>query len=263
MRFNPRFFTVLVACMLLPGCWLLPQKTIVPAPANVPAAAALGDSRTAQLSKASAYVQAAQTSNDKNPDGAPKDAVKGSLDVAQANLPVPAAADLTEALKFANQALSGQLTAAQANWKLSVDAGTALQDKLSRLEAQVSKERADAAAEQTRLIRAAHDEERLKAEADQRKLVGWIFYGGGALLIAGAGLVAFLAPSVPIFGPRLALGLGVAGAALIGSGVALNEILAHPTVIWVTLGTAGAALAVSGGIALSNHYHHTDASAAK
>lgn len=231
----------------------------VPPPTNVPSAAPLKANEDERLSKASASVSAATFAESFNPEGNPKKAVLGELSVSMSLLPQATAKDSQEALSRVNSALKGQLDEAQKGWDKAKNEAADLNAKISSLEAQVAKERQDAALELKRQVQAARDEARQKAEADQRKLIGWIFYGGGALLIALAAGMLFLASSMPLVGPKATLGVGSAGLTLIGLGIALNELLAHPWVIWVGIGLVAVLLATAFGLALSNHHHLEEA----
>lgn len=228
-----------------------------PPPANVVSAPALKAATSDQSSKASAAVQGATLANQSNPEGMPKTAVAGELTVATANLPLPTDQDRLEALQRVNAALSGDLAGAKASWLKATSDAALLSDKVRALEAQVEAERLAAAQELQRQLATARNEERQKAEAAQRKLLGLIFYGFGALLVAAGAAMLLLGAQIPFLGPRAALSAGGAGIALIATGVATNELLNHAWVIWVGLATTAIALAVSGALLYSNHQHGT------
>lgn len=258
MRFHPRFLlglALISLCPLFSSCWLVPSKPLPP-PTNLPSASSLGSAESERLSKAAAAIAAALHAAENLPDSPAKSAVEGALSVAQANLPKAADVDRDAALKLVNFALAGKFEEAQVGWKLDINAGAVLNARIAALEVQVQQEKVKAAADLQQQLQEARNEERQKAAADQRKMIGYIFYGGGALCLAAAAIVGFTMASVPMFGPKVALGLGVAGALLTGAGVALNELLAHPAVIWTMLGLAGALLFGVTGLTWSNHHHN-------
>ena len=99
------------------------------------------------------------------------------------------------------------------------------------------------------------DAARAEGEAKIRTLQTWIFYGGGALLIALGAASFFLAAQVPFLGPKVSIGIAGAGAALIAAGKVLAELEKHPWIFYTGLGLAVAALAVAVGLAVSNQHH--------
>ncbi len=242
-----------LASLLPVGCG---TKTVVaPAPANVASAPALGTAESSRLSQISAQAEAADTANAKQPAGPVTSAVAGPLSVIR-NLAGPSfAQDRANALATMNEALAGKAADAEAGWAKARNDATALNAQISALQAQVDRERKEAAAELTRQLQAAHDEERAKAEADQRRMIGWIFYGGAFLLGVAAGLSLALASSIPMLGPKISVCLG--GCAVFSAlmGLLLNELLAHPAVFWTMGGVMVVALGGAAGLAYSNHQH--------
>lgn len=226
-----------------------------PPPADVPSASGLRSASADQASRAAAAVKAAQTANAANPAGHPRAATEGELSVAAANLPTPQPADDREAQARVNAALRGDLATARTAWDKATADAAALAARVAHLEAQVQFERDAAAKELQRQLAQARDEERRKAEAETRRLVGWIFFGGAFMLAAAAALVLGTAASVPFFGPKLAISLGIGSAASAALGVAINEVLANPWIVRVLIGVIVAAVAGAIALGVANHYH--------
>jgi hypothetical protein len=248
-------FAILLMALLGPSCSHVPKA---PPPSDVKSSAPLRAASTEQQSKAAAAIGAAAFANDQNQAGAAKEATAGELSVATANLPPPADKDKVEALARANAALAGKLDEAQQKWELARADGAARLGRIAQLEAQVEAERKAAAIEMQRQLQAARDEERRKAEAEQRRIIAWIFYGGAFLLTVAAAVVLGTSQYVPFFGPKLAICLGIGAAASAALGAALNEILANPWIIRVLIGVVVAAVAGAVALGIANHHHHVD-----
>lgn len=238
--------------------WPFHHKTVVvPAPADVRSAAPLGEATSAQASKAAAAVAAATDANTHNTDSPAKTAVAGELSVAGANLPIPSDKDRAEALARTNAALSGDLSKAQAGWDKARGDAVDLSKQISELRTQVTQERKDAAAQLTKEVSDARDEAKKEADATQRKIAAYIFYGGAFLLAAAAAVVLGTAAYVPMFGPKLAISLGISSAASVVLGTLVNELLSNPWIMRSLLGVLIAGVATAIGLAISNHIHHT------
>ena len=249
------------AAFLVGGCNLFKRTPPAPPPAEVKTAPALATALGAQDSKAAAAVGAAIEANSHNAEGPAKTATAGELSVASANLPTPSDKDRAEALARVNAALKGDLEFANREWAKARDAAGALQSQIDALQQQVKNERIAAAAELQRQLSAARDEAKREADAQQRKIAAWIFYGGAFLLGVAAVVVFGTASYVPMFGPRLAFML--AGAAAVSGmlGAMVNDLLANPWIVRTLFGALIAAIAVAGGIAYTNHHHHVTSGA--
>jgi hypothetical protein len=163
----------------------------------------------------------------------------------------------TEALAPVLLALQGKLTEAQAGWQRALDEAGALKTQIATLEATVKREREAAAIELARQLQDARDQERRDAEAAQRKLVGWIFFGGGFVLgLLAVGCLVY-APTVPQLGPRAALGFGAASAGAVATGVAVLQLMNHPEVVWWGLGLIAVSVVAALAMIYSNHLHAT------
>jgi hypothetical protein len=152
-------------------------------------------------------------------------------------------------------ALQGKLTEASVGWEKAQNEAATLRNRVSDLEAQVKQERLDAAAELTRQLQAVRDDERRKADADTRHMISLIFFGGGAIMLLATAGVLYFSATVPQLGPRVAIFTGGAGLALIGSGVALLELLNHPAIVWWGLGIASVFMACAATAIWYNHIH--------
>lgn len=267
MRFLPLF---VFAISLTPkGCHTVPT----PPPTNVASAPALSDATAVRLSKAAAAVQAASAGNDQSSDDKTKPAVAGELSVAAANLPAPKADDSAEAMARVNAALSGDLVKAQAGWTKALGDAASLSAKLVELEAQVQKERSNAAAEIARQLAAKDAEiaaanDKAKHDADA-KLNFWLqigCFGGCALCFIVAVASLQLAATVPFFGPMITRCAAVAGGILLALGLIIRSVDRfvdqHPQLFAGALITVGVAAIAALALAYANHRHSLPASAA-
>lgn len=152
-------------------------------------------------------------------------------------------------------ALQGRLQEASAGWAKAQSDADAFKAKYEALAQQVAKERVDAAAELTRQLQAARDEERAKARASLIHMVGLLFFGGGALCLLATAGVMYFSVTVPQLGPRVAIFTGGAGVVLIGSGLAIIELLNHPAIIWWGLSISLGLLACAATAIWYNHLH--------
>ncbi len=242
--------------LLTSGCWTWKRTPPAPPPAEVKTAPALNNALGTQDSKTAAAVGAAIEANTHNAEGPAKTATAGELSVAQANLPTPTDKDKAEALARVNAALQGNLQFANDEWAKARVAAGALQSQIDALQLQVKNERVAAAQELQKQLNAARDDAKREADAQQRKIAAWIFYGGAFLLGVAAAVVLGTASYVPFFGPRLAIVLAGAAATSGLLGAMVNELLANPWIVRTLFGVLVAAVAVAGGIAYSNHHHH-------
>jgi hypothetical protein len=277
-----RTAALLLSSLLLAGCW---QTPVPPPPKPTPLAPAIdaaAEAATANINastakdqataKAVANIQTAETANAKQPAGPQTETVAGELGLAKRNLATPAdPAELLAGEQRARALAEGRADEARRLYADAASKADAQVAKIAQLEARADAAekaaaeallKADASirAEQVRL-KAEYDAglaaARLEAEADQRRLIGWIFYGGGALCIAAAAGCLFLASYVPQLGPRVALAIGAAGLALIGTGVAINQALSHPWIIWAGLGLVLVLVTAAAALIYANNHHHT------
>lgn len=167
-------------------------------PVQTPAEHKLDAAQTAQLSHAAAAVGAAKFANQANPEGLPKTATAGELNVADANLPQAKPEDAREALARVNAALTGQLAAAQKAWQEAENQGNVLQSRIDDLQKQVAAEKAWAAANE-------------KKANDRLCVITALLVGGVFSIAAGLSLAAGMYFSLPKL-EYGAGGLGLAGA---------------------------------------------------
>lgn len=247
---------LLIFALMIGGGWGACQtRTIVPpAPSETKSQPALATADLLFRGTIEANALAANYGLASVPDGNAKVAVKGPIGViTNATAGYATQKQKDEAMVPVMLALQGKIDQAEARWVKSSAEAEALKATVTRLEQTVKAERVSAAAELTRQLQSVRDEEQRKAAAEERKLISLIFFGGGALLIAAAAAIFIYASEVPQFGPKVALGTGLAGVALIGSGIAILQLLSHPWVIWVGVSVAGMGLTI--GIVTLWHNH--------
>lgn len=208
-------------------------------------------------SKAAAAVKAAINANEHNVDGLPKTATSGALSVASGYLPEPTEIDRAEAQALIDAALSGDIDTARKGWALAhVQAGQ-LRAQLVVAQAAADQERKDNAAKWEKAQtewKAAVEDERKKADAETRRLVGYIFFGGAALSIAvGVGCLTVLS-GLPFVCGKLTQGCFVLASILGVVGVGLLQALSHAWIVYGECAAAGTALAVIT-IGYTNHAH--------
>lgn len=269
-----KFFAIAALC-LLTGC-LGPfrHKVTPPAPISISGVPAPSDAKASKIiddaaSKVSASVRAAARANDANPDGAAKTATAGELSVAQSILPEPSAADAAAAFERVNNALRGDLTKAQAQWQQASGEAATLRANLASSQAAAERERADAAAKLNareaewsatfQKLQADADARvvaaKAQAEAEQRRLLNWIFHGVGAACVVLGILSLTLLSSIPQLGSKIGWGLICAGVSSISFGIAVDWVLSHP---WIPVVVIGALLLVCAVLFVANHWHHTN-----
>ena len=248
--------------VLLSGCWVTAKKSPpAPPPSQVASAPALGAAQRDSWSKVAAADQALMRALFPLPDSIYKMAALGEASVIAIHAGEATPEDLKAAYDRVDAGLRGDLKAANAMLETARAAASSDKARIAELEQQVKNEQIKAAEELRRQLAAARDEARKEADAQQRKIAAWIFYGGGFLLAVSAAVVLGTAAYVPFFGPRLAVVLGLASGVSVGLGALVNELLANPWIVRTLLGILVAAVATAGGIAYSNHFHHKTATA--
>jgi hypothetical protein len=249
----PLFFLLI---LLLSGCSLFRPAPIVITPQQGSAAVRAEALDTAAQSRAAAAVSAAARANEANPAGAPRESTAGELGTAAANLPQPSPADLAAALSRVEAGLRGDLDSARRQWASAQGDAAGLRLQIVAAAAAAERERLASSASLEKLkadFATQLTAERRRAEADQQRLLGWIFYGGGAVLVLlGIGCLTVFA-SLPIVGPRVAASLIAAGFASIACGRAVAWMLAHP---WAIVAGIAIPLAAAAALAMANHHHH-------
>jgi len=249
--FKPLLLTFTLLGLTLPSCHTAP----LPPPVNVASQPALDVSQLEFKSKIAAQAYAAQFATIQLPDSNAKSAVAGSVGVIQQLAGAPTDKDKAEALAPVVKALAGDLAAANLAWAKAKDDAIALNQRISELELKIKNERIAAALELQRQL------DKVKQEADlaTKKIISYVFFGGGFVLGVMAVLTLVYASSVPQLGPRAALAFGTASAAAIGSGIAVIQLLNHPEVVWWGLGIVVAAFIAGIAVVYTNHLHHVSA----
>lgn len=258
-----RAAVLLSIALLASGCSTFRPAPVVVAPTTGTATAAADTLDLAAQSRAAAAVAAAAVANDANPPGPPREATAGELTVAASSLPPPAAADLVAAQARVEAALRGDLAAARKLWTSAGLDAAKLRERIAAADAAAVREQAASAAKISRMI-ADHatelDRVRREEEAKGQRLLGWIFYGGGAaLVLLGIACLTVLS-SVPIVGPKVAASLIAAGFAAIACGRAVAWMMAHPVAIVAAIAVP---LAVAVALAIANHHNAKTEPAAK
>jgi len=282
-----------LAIVLLPGCaWFKaspPQTVTVVAPVGpdtkleteaINAHLAKTDQAVAQfggaLSKVSASAGAIKTINSGQPAGPRTDGVAGEAGLIQSIAGEPTPADALAASERARIVAEGKAADiakaySDANSK-AVEAQKALTDTQTALKASdaalvaakaaaATEQESLAAKLQARFTQAQKDADArvaaavAKAQAEQQKLITWIFFGGGAALFAGGLAILLLASSVPLFGPKAGISVMGAGGGLIFIGMVMNELNKHPWILWIAISLCVAAVAGAVGLMISNQHH--------
>ncbi len=103
---------------------------------------------------------------------------------------------------------------------------------------------------------------RLEGEEKNNRLISYIFFGGGALLVAIGVVILVTAAHNPLFGPRVGFGVIGAGGASVFTGILVTQLMKqlaeHGWILWTGFGTILLLLTGAAAIAWSNHIHHTD-----
>lgn len=248
----------LLILLLLAGC---KTDTVTPTGdghVSTPLGTAASDARTQLNAKVAGDAVAAQKAIEPLPSSRNKDVANMFLDDIVHVTGGVTLDQKTSFEKLADQLVSpdAKLQAAgEAQWAKVAADNDVLKAKVATLETQyknaLEKERNDGA----QALKDAVNKAKADADAKQRTLITWIFFGGGGILLAAAALVLFLASSNPVFGPKVALGLGAAGAVSILTGIGVIQLLDHPAVVWWGLGTVCVLLAGAAGLMFSNHFH--------
>jgi hypothetical protein len=233
---------------------------------------------------AAGAVYGAQNANAGNPTGLPKEATSVQLEEAASALPAPTSEQkLAKELENA-RILAGELLAVKAEMGQAINENQRLRAELltaqtkaeeankaqQAAKAMAELERKEAAAklqvvldaQESRIASALKDAQD-KAKAEQRRWITGIFFGLGALLVAGGIVVLVAAGSVPMFGPKAAFGLMGAGGGLITLGIVITQIQnffdRHPWIVGGALLACGIAALAAVVLMWSNHAHDVDA----
>ena len=238
--------------ILLAGCSL--SKAPVAEPASTKTGNAISAHRDKLTDQIAGTLQAAKFTNDKQPDSRFKVVIDMFLSDGLRLTGAPTIETQTTFEQTATQLLSDDVKARSsgeaARLRLAGE-NAALKAQIDRLEAEYKAQLERERAEGNARLEAA----KLEAQAKERRTITWIFYGGGAILLAAAAGMVFLGGSIPFVGPRAAMAVGGAGAALIGTGILITQLAKHPWVLWTGLVVAGLALVLSLGLMIANQHH--------
>lgn len=286
---TPFTLVVLVVFGCLFGCKTDGVKLLTPpvvAPAG-PATAAVDpavkkdqDAHAAALSKISAAAGNIVVLNTGQPTGPKTDGVNNEAVLIVDLAGQPTAADRLAASERARIVAEGdaaKIAAAYAKATteadvLKADAKRAKDDLATAQDAAKAEQAAQAAKFQDAFNKQAKDandrilaiqrEAEQRAKAEQTKWVTIIFFGVGALFIAGGIVVLVTAASVPMFGPKAGFGIIGAGVGLSGVGIVINQVqnflFNHPWVVGTGVFICIAAFLLACGLMISNYLHHKD-----
>jgi hypothetical protein len=246
-------FVITLAILCLYGCKNVPTP---PAPSETRSGPALNLSELEFKGAIESQAKAAKYASNTLPDSNSKAAVQGPIGVVEA---LTAGTATTKQLESAMVpvllALKGDLEKANAGWARSRDDAETLRQRLVELQNLVKAEREQAAAELTRQLQEARDNAKREADAHIRKLVGYIFFGGGFLLFLVTAGVLYFSATVPQLGPRVALFTGGAAFVSIASGLGIITLLNHPSIIWWGMGIVLALMGMASVAIWYNHLH--------
>jgi hypothetical protein len=161
----------------------------------------------------------------------------------------------TEAQQAKDRADKAQAALDAANTALAA-VPQQIADAIAKAQADAQKKSDQAFADQ----KAQYEQQLADAKSSARKWQLAIFYGVGALLLAGGVVVLIAAVNVPMFGPRAGFALMGAGGILIAAGIAVsaveNYIDQHPWIIGTGLGAVALLIVVALVLMYANHQHH-------
>lgn len=228
-----------------------------PPPATVPSAPKLEAQQGDNLSRIAAAANAQGKAIATLPASNAKAAIEGENAVIQARAGEAKPKDQADADARVIAALNGQLAEANAAWAKALETATADKQRIAELEQSVDREQKAAAEELRRQLAAARSE----ATQKEQLYVSLLLFGLGALCIVAAFLIGQMAVTIPQFGPRAAVGFGLAGATLIAVGIGLRVVSRmideHPYVFWGSILFAVLAAVVGGALIYANHKHAT------
>lgn len=167
----------------------------------------------------------------------------------------------TEFEKVASQLLSTDASerakGEAARIKLSNE-NQALRDKMEKLTAEFKAEREKEKAEHAaQLVKV-----RQEAVERERRMIAWIFFAGGGLLVASGVAMMVFAAQIPMFGPKAAFSTMAAGGAAILTGIVTLQLMKqldeHPWIIWAGSGIIVLILTGVGALLYANHVHDKD-----
>lgn len=167
--------------------------------------------------------------------------------------------DATEsiALKMLSTELASRETAYAEASKRDIANAKLLEEKeaLVAKYKQALQDERDAAKRKDDEWRAEVERARSEAEAKQRALITWIFFGGSGLCITVGVVVLVFAGSVPMFGPKAAFSCIGAGIGLFLLGILYNELSKHPMIVYIGSGLSLFLLGAAIIFMIANHQH--------
>jgi hypothetical protein len=251
-----RLQALFLSLVLLGGCTSAPVKNAAPIAASQTISQKLNDADAKNLDQLAGIFTAIIKVNAGIPESLNKYALFRLAEEGLRNTGLPALETKTKFDKIAEQLTSeSETTRAAGESKLQQISAenAALRAAIAELRQSLAAELAKQHSEMLASVAKAKAE----AETAERRFIGWICFGGAAILAAMAGLVFFLGGSIPFAGPKAALGLGAGSALLFGAGLAYQFIRDNPWIMYAGFGLAFTTVLVSVGLMWANHHHGT------
>lgn len=242
---------------LLGGCF---GGKPAPTPTNLPSSPKLENVEAQKASKISANAEAADVAADKIADESVKASVKGPISVVRSLAGPATDKDRADALALVVKAQSGKLVEAQDGWAKARNDADLKNAEIAALKTKIEQEKASAAAEMERRLKEAGE----KAASERKRLMTIIFFGLGALGVAGGVVIMVLSANPvyaanPLVGPKAGFAAIGAGLSLIGTGIAVNAIEKaldnHPWIVASGAGIAAVLAVAAGAFIYANHNH--------
>lgn len=238
---------------LLSGCHIFrkPVPKIADTAPAIGAVTAVTQTQSQITDKASGYNAGAQFAVQTMPASRAKDVTLQLLGDQQFLLgaPTPQTKDFYETLAGGllseNEAIQ---TKAEADLKKDAAALETVKEQYTTQLAAANKQLND--------LTAQYNLEKVAQDQRVKDIVAYIFFGIAALCILGGIAMAVLAGSYPLFGPKAAISLGLAGVVSGASGVAIIKLLDTSVVYW-GVGFVVLLVVVACVLVYANHNHAT------
>lgn len=215
----------------------------------------LGNANSAILNVAAGYNVAETKVADTLPPSRTKDVLLEIMGDQEFVLGVPDPSTRTEYEAWAVNLISteeAKVTAAEAQRQTFAAQATTLKQQITDLQAT-----------QTAQLNTLSDQHAIDlananaaADAKVKSIVSYIFFGIAALCILGAIAVGMLAASYPLFGPKAAVALGLAGITSGATGVGIIKLMDVSAMYW-GIGAIVLLIIVALVLVYSNHSHAT------
>lgn len=166
----------------------------------------------------------------------------------------------TQFLKAAEDLLSADATTRALGETQRLKLSTQNQELKTQL-AELKKAHTEALAKEDADHKANLAKLRQESEDKQKRMISWIFFGGGGVLVAGGVAMLVFAAKIPMFGPKAAFGTMLAGGVSILTGVLILQLMKqlddHPWILWASGGVIALIMTVVGSLLYANQKHAT------